>query len=99
MEISLAIFPESRQKHLAKRLACMAAMRAEKSAAACSQIFEIVPVRRAADFCFLLVSSGRFQYTIDKDKSAARNQQEVSGGEQGKVWIRGLRKELRPMNK
>ena len=88
MEISLAMFPKSRQKYLAKRLPCMAAMRAEKSAASCSQIFGIVPVRRAADFCFLLVSSGRFQYTIDKDKSAARNQQEVSGGAGGSVDTR-----------
>ena len=31
-------------------------------------------------FAFLLVSSDRFQYTIDKESCAARNQQEVSGG-------------------
>ena len=47
----------------------------------------------------LLVSLGGFQYTIDKDKSAARNQHGWFRAARGKVWIRGLRRELRPMNK
>ena len=50
-------------------------------------------------FAFLLVSLDRFQYTIDKESCAARNQHGWFPAARGKVWIRGLRKELRPMNK